>query len=71
MNKKISEFSELEQRVAKKEINVSLMEARQYRGVRYWCSSDGLCELYLDVGAVCGSEQLLQDLINADMEAKK
>lgn len=45
------------------------MEARGYQGVTYWCSPDGLCELPLDCGTACGSEELLRDLIDADKEA--
>ena len=59
----------LECKVAKKELNVSVMEKRQYRGVQYWCSPDGLCELYCDAGTACGSEELLRDMIDVDMEA--
>ena len=44
-------------------IEVVVMDSRTYRGVTYWCSSDGLCELPLDSGSACGSEDLLKDMI--------
>lgn len=69
MDKKISEFRQLEMKIAAKEISVSILEAREYRGVKYWCSPDGLCELLLDCGTACGSEDLLKDMIDADAEA--
>lgn len=68
MNKKINEFRQLEKKIAAKELNVSLMEAKEHRGVTYWCSPDGLCELPLDCGTACGSEDLLRDMIDADTE---
>ena len=52
----------------KRKLTVSLMEARGYQGVTYLRSPDGLCELPLDCGTACGSEELLRDLIDADME---
>ena len=70
MNKKITEFCGLKTNIAKRELSVSLMEAREYRGVTYWCSPDGLCELYCDAGTACGSEELLRDLIDADMQTE-
>lgn len=66
MNKKISEFGQLETKIAAKEISVSILEAREYRGVRYFCSPDGLCELPMDCGTACGSEDLLKDMIDVD-----
>jgi hypothetical protein len=45
------------------------MDSRTYRGVTYWCSPDGLCELPMDCGTACGSEDLLKDMIDADMES--
>ena len=52
----------------KQRLNVSLMEQREYRGVQYWCSPDGLCELPMDCGTACGSEDMLRDMIDADTE---
>lgn len=68
MNKKISELSGLEKKIVAKEISVSLMEAREHMGVTYWCSPDGLCEVQMDYGTVCGSEDLVIDMIDADTE---
>ena len=45
------------------------MDSRQYRGVTYWCSPDGICELPMDCGTACGSEDLLKDMIDVDMGA--
>ena len=50
------------------ELNVSLMQLTEYRGVIYWCSPDGLCELPMDCGTACGSEDLLKDMIDVDAE---
>ena len=44
---KANRFGKLEKKIAAKEISVSLLEAREYKGVTCWCSSDGLCELPL------------------------
>ena len=55
--------------VANRALRVSVMDSRQYRGVTYWCSPDGLCELPLDCGTACGSEDLLKDMIDVDMAA--
>lgn len=68
MDKKINEFEQLENKIAAKEISVSLMKAREYQGITYWCSPDGLCELPLDCGTACGSEELLRDMIDVDRE---
>ena len=54
--------------IANRALHVSIMDAREYRGVTYWCSSDGLCELPMDCGTACGSEDLLRDMIDVDME---
>ena len=51
------------------ELNVTIMQRTIYRGVTYWCSPDGLCELPMDCGTACGSEDLLKDMIDVDMEA--
>ncbi len=51
------------------ELNVTIMQRTIYRGVTYWCSPDGLCELPMDSGSACGSEDLLKDMIDVDMEA--
>lgn len=66
--KKMNEFGQLGRKIAAKGISVSLMEAREYQGVKYWCSADGLCELPLNCGTACGSEELLRDMIDADTE---
>ena len=66
----MNDFERLEKRLTKMELSVSLMDAREYRGVTYWCSPDGLCELYCDAGTACGSEELLRDMIDVDMEAE-
>ena len=55
--------------IANRALHVSIMDAREYRGVQYWCSPDGLCELPMDCGSACGSEDLLKDMIDVDMEA--
>ena len=68
MNKKISESGQLERKIEKRELSVSIMDSRTYRGVIYWCSPDGLCELPMDCGTACGSEDLLKDMIDVDME---
>ena len=68
MNKIKSEFEEIKKRVVVKEISVFILETKKYRGVTYWCSPDGLCELPLDCGTACGSEELLRDMIDADTE---
>jgi hypothetical protein len=67
-SKKINEFKQLEMKNAPKEISISILEARKYQGVKYWCSPDGLCELSLDSGTACGSEELLREMIDADTE---
>ena len=59
-------FGLLKKDKGKQRLTVSLMEAKEYRGVQYWCSPDGLCELPLDCGTACGSEELLRDMIDAD-----
>ena len=68
MNKKMNEFEGLEKKVVAQEISISIMDSRTYRGVTYWCSPDGLCELPMDCGTACGSEDLLRDMIDVDME---
>ncbi|MHB1708467.1 MAG: hypothetical protein ACYCT2_03190 [Thermoplasmataceae archaeon] len=68
MNKKITEFRRLGKKIAVRELSVSTLEAREYRGVSYWCADDGLCELHMDAGIACGSEDLLRDMIDVDME---
>lgn len=68
MNKKISELSGLEKKIVAEEISVSILEAREYHGVTYWCSPDGLCELPMDCGTACGSEDLLKDMIDVEAE---
>ena len=52
-----------------RQLRVTIMDSRQYRGVQYWCSPDGLCELPMDFGTACGSEDLLKDMIDVDAEA--
>ena len=54
-----------------KEIEVVIMDSRTYKSVTYWCSPDGFCELPLDSGSVCGSEDLIKDMIDVDMEGVK
>jgi hypothetical protein len=66
--KKMNEFGQLEIKIAAIEISVSILEAREYQGVKYWCSPNSLCELPLDCGTACGSEELLRDMIDADTE---
>ena len=51
-----------------RQLRVTIMDSRQYRGVTYWCSPDGLCELPMDSGTACGSEDLLKDMIDVDAE---
>ena len=51
-----------------KTLEVCIMQAHEYRGVTYWCSPDGLCELPMDSGTACGSEDLLKDMIDVDAE---
>ena len=63
-----SDFDGVESHVGRYELGVSLMEQREYRGVTYWCSPDGLCELPMDCGTACGSEDLLKDMIDVDAE---
>ena len=65
---KISESRQLGRKIERRVLNVSLMEQREYRGVTYWCSPDGLCELPMDSGTACGSEDLLRDMIDVDAE---
>ena len=55
--------------IANRALRVSVMDSRTSRGVTYWCSPDGLCELPMDCGTACGSEDLLKDMIDADMES--
>ena len=69
MSKKMIGFGKLEKKIAVRELSVSVMDAREYRGVTYWCSPDGLCELPMDSGTACGSEDLLRDMIDVDAEA--
>jgi hypothetical protein len=63
-----SDIDGVESHVGRHELSVSLMDAREYRGVTYWCSPDGLCELPMDCGTACGSEDLLKDMIDVDAE---
>lgn len=67
-NKKLSGSRQLEQNIERGQLIVSILDAREYKGVTYWCSPDGLCELPMDCGTACGSEDLLKDMIEADME---
>ena len=63
-----SDFDGVKSHVGRYELSVSLMEQREYKGVTYWCSPDGLCELPMDCGTACGSEDLLRDMIDVDAE---
>ena len=67
-NKKLSGPRQLEQNIEREQLIVSVLDAREYRGVTYWCSPDGLCELPMDSGTACGSEDLLRDMIDVDAE---
>ena len=49
------------------EIEVVIMDSRTYKNVTYWCSSDGFCELPLDSGSVCGSDDLIKDMIDGEI----
>ena len=62
-------FGSVKRGPGKQRLNVSLMEQREYQGVKYWCSLDGFCELPMDCGTACGSEDLLKDMIDVDAEA--
>ena len=66
--KKTNDFGQLKMKVAAKEITVSILEVKEYQGVKYWCSPDGLCELSMDCGTACVSEDLLKDMIDVDAE---
>ena len=68
---KISEPRQFERKIERRVLSVTIMDAREYRGVAYWCSPDGLCELPMDCGTACGSEDLLKDMIDVDTEAVK
>ena len=68
MSKKMIGFGKLEKKIAVRELSVSVMDAREYRGVTYWCSPDGFCELPMDSGTAYGSEDLLRDMIDVDAE---
>ena len=65
---KMNEFEQLKQKIVAKEISVSILEAREYKNITYWYYADGLCELTLDCGSACGSEELLRDMIDTDKE---
>ena len=54
-----------------KQLNVAILNAKEYKGVTYWCSIDEWCELPMDSGSACGSEDLIKDLIDADIEDVK
>ena len=67
-HKKVSGSGQRKRNTESRELSISIIDSRQYCGVSYWCSPDGLCELPMDCGTACGSDDLLRDMIDVDAE---